>query len=112
METHCVSCKKNTANKNSSVRRTKQNRLMLVSNCAVCGKKKLSFIKNQEASSLLGKLRIRTPLSNIPLFGDILFLKLETVVVFLIIFEMISLKWTKSLGKFCWLETSLSLNFI
>ena len=39
METYCVSCKKNTVNKNSSVRRTKQNRLMVVSNCAVCGKK-------------------------------------------------------------------------
>ena len=35
METYCDSCKKNTANKNSSVRRTKQNRLMLLSNCAV-----------------------------------------------------------------------------
>ena len=31
METYCVTYKKNTANKNSSVRRTKQNRLMLVS---------------------------------------------------------------------------------
>ena len=27
MEKYCASCKKNTANKNSSVRRTKQNRL-------------------------------------------------------------------------------------
>ena len=26
----------------------KQNRLMLLSNCAVCGKKKLTFIKNKE----------------------------------------------------------------
>ena len=29
METYCVSCKKNTAKENSSVRRTKQNRLLL-----------------------------------------------------------------------------------
>ena len=35
METYCASCKKNTANRNSSVVRTKQNRLMLASNCAV-----------------------------------------------------------------------------
>ena len=35
--------KKNTINKNSSVRRTKQNRLMLLSNSAVSDKKK----KNQ-----------------------------------------------------------------
>ena len=65
MKTYCGSCKKNTANKNFSAR-TKQNRLMLVSNCAICGKKKLRLIKNQEASRLLNKLGIRTPLSNIP----------------------------------------------
>ena len=29
-------------------RKTKQNRLMLLSNCAVCGKKKSTFIKNKE----------------------------------------------------------------
>ena len=40
METYSVTFKKSTENKNSSVRRTKQNRLMLVSKCAVCGKKK------------------------------------------------------------------------
>ena len=39
MEIYCVSCKKNTANKNSSVRRTKQNRLMFLSNSAVCDEK-------------------------------------------------------------------------
>ena len=54
METYSVTFKKSTENKNSSVRRTKQNRLMLVSKCAVCGKKKAcwKFIKNQEASKL------------------------------------------------------------
>ena len=40
METYCVCRKKYTANKNSSVRKTKQNRLMLLSNCAICLKKK------------------------------------------------------------------------
>ena len=40
MEFCCVSCKKSTSNENSSVRKTKQYRLMLVSNCTVCGKKK------------------------------------------------------------------------
>ena len=43
METYCDSCKKNTANKNSNVRKTKQNRLMLLSNCAIYGKKKINF---------------------------------------------------------------------
>ena len=40
METYCVSSKKYTANKNSNVQKTKQNRLMLLSNCAICSKKK------------------------------------------------------------------------
>ena len=48
METYGVSCKKNTVNENSSIKETKQNRLMLLSNCAVCGKKKPTFIRNQE----------------------------------------------------------------
>ena len=52
METYCVSFRKNTANENLSVRKTKQNRLMLLSNCAFCGKKKSSFIKNREINSI------------------------------------------------------------
>ena len=52
METYYVSCEKNTMNRNFSVRTTKQNRLMLVRNYAVCGKNKSRFIKNQEASRL------------------------------------------------------------
>ena len=39
METYCASCKKNNASQNYSIR-TKQKRLMLISNCANCGKKK------------------------------------------------------------------------
>ena len=94
---YCVSCKKNTMNKNSSVRRTKQNRLMLVLNCAICSKKKLRFITNQEASKLLNKLGIRTPLSNITLIGDILFYGTCFV---LIIVEKISLKMNGLVNKF------------
>ena len=41
---HCASCKENTVNKNSSVKRTRQSRLMLVSN-VFCGKKKSSSLK-------------------------------------------------------------------
>ena len=48
METYSVSFKKNTANESSSIGRTKQNRLKVVSNCAVCGKNKSKFVKNQE----------------------------------------------------------------
>ena len=46
---YCVSCKKYTGNKNSHFRKTKQNslnKLMLLSNCSVCDKKKSSFVKN------------------------------------------------------------------
>ena len=73
MEIYCVSCKRNTANKNSSVGTTGKNILMLVSNCAICSEKNLRFINNQKVSQLFSKLEIKTPLSNIPLFGDILF---------------------------------------
>ena len=51
MGTYCVCCKKYTANENSSVRITKQNILILLSNCAICGKKNSAFIKNQEPSN-------------------------------------------------------------
>ena len=43
METYSVSCQENTANNNSSCRKTKQNRLMLLSSFAICGKKKMEF---------------------------------------------------------------------
>ena len=36
-------------------------------------KKKSRFIKNQEAKGLLSNFGIKTPLSNVPIFGDILF---------------------------------------
>ena len=54
--------KKLTANKNSKISRTKQNKSMLLSYWAVFGKKKSRFIKNQETSRSLNKLGIRTPL--------------------------------------------------
>ena len=42
----CVS--KYTANENLSVRKTKQNRPMLLTNCATCGKQNFTFIKTEE----------------------------------------------------------------
>ena len=47
--------------------------MMILSKCAICGTKKSKFIKKQEAKGLLSKLGIKTPLSKIPLLGDILF---------------------------------------
>ena len=46
---------------------------MILSNCAICGSKKSKFFKKQEASGLLSKLGIKTPLSKIPILEDILF---------------------------------------
>ena len=46
---------------------------MILSKCAICGSKKSTFLKKQEASGLLSKLSIKTPLSKIPILGDILF---------------------------------------
>ena len=43
MEAYCVSCKRNTVNENSNVRKTKQNILTLLSNCAICGKNNRLF---------------------------------------------------------------------
>ena len=52
METYWVSCKKYTANEKSNVKKTKQNKLMLKSNRATCGKKKSTFLKNQELNNI------------------------------------------------------------
>ena len=46
---------------------------MILSKCAKCGSKKSRFIKNQEAKRLLSNLGLRTPLSKVPMLGDILF---------------------------------------
>ena len=46
---------------------------MILSKCAICDSKKSRFIKNQEAKGLLSNLRIRIPLSEVPILGDILF---------------------------------------
>ena len=46
IETYHVSYKKNIGNENLNIKKTKQSRLMLLSNCAVCGKENLVLIKN------------------------------------------------------------------
>ena len=57
----------NSANKSSSVRRTKQNKLVSALNCGSFCKKKSRFIKNQESGGLLSKLGTKTLISDIPL---------------------------------------------
>ena len=73
MESYCLKCKKNAENIDPKVSSTGNGRVMILSKCAICGSKKSRFIKHQEAKGLLSKLRIQTPLSKIPILGDILF---------------------------------------
>ena len=52
MESYCVNCRKNTANKNLGGRKTKKkNRLIFLSNCTINARKSQSSLK------------VRTPLS-------------------------------------------------
>ena len=62
-----------TENINPKVSKTSNNRIMVLSNCKICGSKKSRFIKNQEAKGLLSNLGIKTPLSKVPILRDILF---------------------------------------
>ena len=73
MKSYCLKCRKDTENINPTVSKTSNVRTMLLSKCAICGSKKSIFIKNQEAKGLLNNLGIRTPLSKVPILGDILF---------------------------------------
>ena len=94
---YCLKCRNNTESKNPKVLKTKNERIMLLSKCAVYGSKstawkmskyrgflgpyfdtfkqtqgKSRFIKEQEASGLVSSLGIKTPLSKIPLVGILL----------------------------------------
>ena len=73
MESYCLNCRKYTENINPEVSSTSNNRTMILSKCAIYGSKKSRFIKNQGAKGLLSKLGIKTPLSRVPILGDILF---------------------------------------
>ena len=57
---YCLKFRRNFERKNPKAVKTKNVRIMLSSNCAVCGNKKSRFIKNQEANGLLKSLKIRT----------------------------------------------------
>ena len=73
MESYCLKCRKYTENINPQVLSTSNGKIMILSKCAIYGSKKSKFIKQQEAKRLLSKLGIRTPLSKIPMLGNILF---------------------------------------
>ena len=73
MKSCCLKWKANTENIDPQVSSTSNGRAMILSKCAICGSKKSRFIKHQEAKGLLSKLGIKTPLSKIPILGNILF---------------------------------------
>ena len=73
MKSYCLKCRKNTENINPRVSKASNGRTMALSKCAICGDKKSRFIKNQEAKGLLSNWGIRTPLSKVPILGNILF---------------------------------------
>ena len=73
METYCLKCRKYTKNINPQVSSTSNGKIMILSRCEICNSKKSKFINQQEAKGLLSKLGIKTPLSKIPILGDILF---------------------------------------
>ena len=73
MKSYCLKCRKHTENINPKVSKTVNGRTIVLSKCAICGGKKSRFIKNQEANGLLSNLGVRTPLSKVPILGDILF---------------------------------------
>ena len=73
MKSYCLKCRKNTENINPRVSKTTNGRTMVLSKCAIWDGKKSRFVKNQEAKGLLSNLGVRTPLSKVPILGDILF---------------------------------------
>ena len=73
MKSYCLKCKKDTENINPKVSNASNGRTILSSKSAISGSKKSRFIKNQESKRLLSNLGLRTPLSNVPLLGDIFF---------------------------------------
>ena len=64
---YCLKCRKNTESKNPKAVRTKNGKILFLSNCTVCNSKKLKFLKEQEAWGLLRNLRE----VKIPILGDL-----------------------------------------
>ena len=73
MLSYCLKCNKNTESIDPKVCVTSNGRTMILSKYVICGSKKSKFIEKQEAKRLLSNLGIRTPLSKIPLLGNVLF---------------------------------------
>ena len=73
MKSYRLKCRKDTKNINPRVSKTSNGRTMVLSKCAICGSNKSRFSKKQEAKGLSSNSGVKTPLSKIPILGDILF---------------------------------------
>ena len=62
-------CRRDTENIDPKMVRTKNNRLIMLSKCSVCGTELSRFVKEQESKGLLSNLGIKTPLSKTPLLN-------------------------------------------
>ena len=52
MKSCCLKCRKDTENIDPKISSSSNGRAMVLSKCAICGRKKSRFIKNQEAQGL------------------------------------------------------------
>ena len=68
-ETYFLSFRKYTKNTNPGIVKSKNNRSMIQSNCAICTSKKSRFIKEQQAKALLSNLGIKNPLNKVRLLN-------------------------------------------
>ena len=64
---------KKAKKKKKKISNTSNGRTMILPKCTISGSKKSIFIKNQETKGLLRNLGVGTPLSKVPILGDILF---------------------------------------
>ena len=64
---------KNTQKNDPVIAKTSNGKIMMLSRCDICCSKKSRFIKKQEARGVLSGSGLKTPLSKIPLVGDICF---------------------------------------
>ena len=68
-ETYCLSCREYTKSTNARIVKSKNDRSMIQSNCAICGSKKSRSVKERQAKGLLSNLCIKTPLNKVPLLN-------------------------------------------
>ena len=73
MLSYCLKRRKYTQRTNSEVVKTKNERIMLLSNFSMCNSKKSKFLKKQQARRLLRRFELTTPFSQLPMLGPLLF---------------------------------------